>query len=1273
MPLNLKIKQIEEAEKQLVKIVADEAKLRKEYEKDGLDDNEKRDLKRYADKKTNLENLVARLRAEIEENRRIWESRFSDLVAFEEKLDALKDWDDPAAPALQEMRDHLYDALEDQRWADAVIQLDFMLEEIAPAYENYVTQSAAKTEFDALLVEYNVRIETVADGTLGNAQLIAEVDALREKVAGIEQEVLTSKDYVTALEALKDIEFDLAYSEAGIVGLARRQEEFEQQWQRLQGPLQNVFSIEAPSLGALRDEILQLQAQVQLRASQGEHYEATQMLPDLVEKIDEFMSAYAEIAELQEQYETRLPNIQRDLDEVSAGEFPALAEQQTAILQIADAMKAAADAGDYETALSELDKLPPLLEAFKDARDEARLGQEYDDLYESMKDGLDAVASSNTPPLADLAAEIAADQQTAENHAAAGDYRQAIDTLLIAGPKLQRWADRLGALMEAQAEYNRLLPDVMSRYDALATCEYPQLQEQAQEMVDLRDRMETAANEGDFVVAMECLTALSDLLNQIGQVRDTMDAKRSEYESRLPGLITRFDGLMQSDFAELVEVRQALETTRSEMEAAAQANDFPLAVDKMGAVERQLNNLDAQLGNLIDLRQQYEDMYLEIKRDIATVEGCVHPRLEAKKTPIMALKTEMLQAAEATDFATALEKAKALVPLLVEFIKLEELLQGYLRSLEAVTPKIEQVKGFTYKSMEDMKEEVTELFDAMEADAAEAKIAEAIKKMTDLQKLVADAIARNDELATNEPVYIKLRDDMAEKIVLVRNSEIEEAEEEATKVLDAHEEMIEKEEEDEFILAIEIADKINKKLLPAFLKKVDTAEDQEAAYNLIKEIAMVAYGNAEAKRDEYPDALGDKFDALTEIKEEMTSLEEERNFAGAKVKAQALITAVKSFDAEWVKQSELEAALTATAREQITRFNRLKSDAEARLPNQASEMFETASGYASTLEDAVNDKDVEAMESAIDDLRTELDELEDQLMTASELKAKYEGRHASLQPLYDQANASPHAALLVEELRTLNEAWIAMEAKAASDVEDYNAALDLADDVDTALRAFDTAEMARNTEKVIYEERWAGLEGQYADAMLVDDETLQDKVSEATSMHDDMQAKATASPPNYKDAGDLAKSLRPIVEHILDKAEELEDERAAEDTDGPAGEIGDKVDEVADKGRDLVDKIKDKVGDELLDRAIDALPDPIGHGIEAAREGLDAASNAIDAASHAIDGDFDEAADSMLDAASSAFDAVVEGVQVDPRARPFEKPLDGLKKAKDVIEDIVRD
>ena len=1273
MAQNVKIKQIEDGEKAIVKLVREEADMRREFEADGIDAQEKKELQKVATKIRKLKEVVAALRAEIERNRRIWEGRGSDVEAAQGKLGELLGWPMDEAADLSAAYREIDEAVRDQRWADATALLDTLLANMGPVWDAYVLQRDARAEFDPLFPQVDQRQQVLGTRFPMTADLEDQMQVFAQELQGV-QALASERNFVDALASLNGLAPNLDVIETALDDLASQKDEFDAAWGALQRPLNETMICEFPDLLPMQEELQALRGQIEAAAGPHDYATALPLVAELRGKIDTYMAAYAAAVDQRTLYEGRLPRIRAELAEASVSEFPALADLQNRILTTSEAMEAAAGQGDYETALLEMDNLVPLLDEFHIAYQNALLGQAFERRYAELEPDFADCAQSTFGPLDALAAEIAADQERAATEGAAGNYQSALDILDAAVPKIEEWRITFAELDAARTEYERRLPALIARFDAIASSAYPQLADQARAMVDLRATMETAATEGDYISAVVQLQMLSAMVDVATAMRNVLDQKRAEYETNLPRVIQRFDGLMQSDFAELEDERAALTATRTEMEVAASGNDFLLAVDLLGQLERLLDDLDAQLGNLIDLRNQYQMLYSSIRKDLAKVEACNHVELTSKKTVITGLETEMLDAATATDFETALAKAKELVPLLTEFMKLEELLKQYLSSLEVVKPKMDELRAITYKSMVEDKKKIEEVFTKMSEDAAAARIEDALKKMDELQKLLSEAMKKFEELKKNEPVWDKLHEDLKPQIEIVKDNSVEDAEDEAEAVLKAYERAKTLgDDEDEFIKAIAEVDKINKDLLPKYRQKVDAFGDAEEAFIILSKMATEAYEAAEEKKEEYGDLLEDAFEDLEKLKSKMDAFGDKKKYEEGKATANELIEAVRGFDVKWKEAANREASLTAALDAQEARFDRLPEDAE----DKAEDDYKDAKKLLEKARDAIKDKEFDDAEEHIEELTGKLDEIEDACKTAGEHQAEYEGRRDSLLPLVRQANASPMASFLGKELDEVNEAFGKMTTK-GDDHGDYEAAVRLAEDVDTALAKFETAELKASGEKARYDERMEGMGRALAEAeghgSHVDD-GVRDMVRALPGLKE--AAEAAAAKGDFGKALERSGELKAKVEAILDRVEELEDEEAArreaERKDGPAGELGDKVDDLIDKGEDLLDKAKEKAKDILIDKALDYAGDKakgIYHTIDS---GLDAVGSALDAGDHLLDGEFSEAWDDAKDAASSAVDSAAEAVQLHPVADGIKKGVEVAKDIKDVAEELLGD
>ncbi len=1231
--MNVKLEKIETAEKENLKLVAKEKSMRREFAADGIDASEQKQLDQIGSKITQLKDVIAKLRKEIEENKRIWQGRGRDFATLKFQLDDLRAWGHADAAILEGEVVQIDDAVADQRWPDATALLDQAQVSMEPVYAVYLTQVAAKVEYDLLRATFETRLQTARAAPTQTEAIAGQLNQITTNIDAIDASV-TALDYVTALATLRVAVGELDSAEQMIATVEQQKADFDAQWAALAPRLQQCAQCEFPDLTPMQEEILALQDQAEAAAAAFDYETAIPLIADISGKIDIFLAEFAKSADARALYESRLPAIQSELAEALVSEFPALEPQQAELDSVKTAMEAAAAGADFEAALTEMDKLVPLLDAYKIAYETARLGQEFERLSAEMEPRFGDAAVCNYLPVEALSLEIAGDQQAAADAGAAGDYAAAIDMLNRAAGKLDEYEARFAEIEQAKLDYDAMLAGVLVRFDAVAQCEYAELDAEHEAIIAMRTEMETAAGNGDYPAALTLLEEIEKKITIIETTLTELDAARTEYETRLPAVISRFDGSMQSDYAELEDERAALTGLRDEMEAAATATDFRLALTHINAIERMLNDLDAQLGNLINLQNQYEALYEKIKDKIADVESCSHAELESKKTPIIELRDEMLSAANETDFATALQKATALVGPLDEFAQLEAMLKDYTRRHDVIKPRLEQVRAFTYLSLKDDREAIEELYGKMTEEANKAWLKEALAKMTKLEKMVTDAIALNAELAKNEPVYEKLHKDMLGKIEIIKKNDIEEAQAAADKVITAYDAMVNLGDEHEFVKAVKAADGV-KELIDTYMKKVDEFGDQKEAYEIQRDMALEAYGAARQKSTEYED-LEDPFEDLTKLKDAMESLAGEERYGDASVKAKALLAEIKKFDGKWVELTKRESSAKAAAKAAIDRFNSQPGDAEDR----AEDEYDDAKSAKDKVEDAIKGNDIDEIEETVQDLLDALEDLEDALMTTGEHKAEYEGLVGSLTPRVEKANDSEFASVLTDELEEVIDAYGAMRDTAGN--EDYEGAVHKAEKVEKALTEFDRAEDKLEQAKVRYDERWNGLETQYKQACEVKEKSLDERVKKLPEMLADAQEAADAK--NYEKALDGLAKLRTDVEAILAEEEKIEDEKADETDDGILERTGDKADDLSDK---VIDFVKDKayekakdyvakkagnavetainVGEELLDGdPLDAAVE-LAKGVAKSHPLTDAVEEAIDLADEALD-----AADAIL-------------------------------------------
>lgn len=1248
---NEKLIKIEKGEIQINLLVGNEAKTRREFAKDGIDATEQKQLDSILGKIKKLKGVIKKTRADIETNKAAWDGRKTEYRSDQLMIGDLRAWPDPSTPTLIAQYEKIEACVADQRWKDASGGLDRLSAVIQPIFAAYELQFAARTEFFLLAPRYI--------GAMTGLKVAAPItDDIRSRIGDVESEFSVAEDtaikldYVTALQALQSIMPEINIINEEIRTLHAKKAEFDAIWATLAPKLQDNAQCEFADLLDMQVEIIALQEQISTLTVPHDYAAAIPLAADLLTKVNAYLAAYAKAVDARTLYVSRLPRIDGELGDASVSEFPALEKLQLQISKAGDAMKGFAGADEYEKALLEMDKLVPLLDDYRAKLDNARLGRAFDLLYAQMESQFADVAVCNYGPLEALSLEIDGDRTAAENAASAGKYADGIANLTGAAAKLVTYAVKLAALETAKLEYDGKLAHVLSRFDAIAQCEFSELDEDHKNIIKLRTEMESLATKGDYPNALMTLIELERCIFSIEASLDELIAARAEYDGRLSGLLSRYDSLMLSDFTELEDERRELKTLRTDMEASATSTKYRQALIAMNQIEVLLNDLDAQRGNLIDIQSQYLATYNALKANLAKVEGCTHPELKIKKDPIITLRDEMKAAADTTDFLTALSKARELIAPIILFLILEELLKKYTQSLTAVEGRLETARAFRYKSLADDQVEIEKQCEKMKALAAEAKLAEALVEMVKLENLISAIIALNADLIKKEDVYKKLRDDLKPQVDIIRSGKFDAANEAHKKIIEARSKILATEEkmiqlggEHEFHKAIEQADLLNKTLIPSYLKLVDENSSEEEAYRIYKEMAESDYKKAKEKAAEYSKDLADPFKILTPIFDAMIDAGEE-NFSEGTAKAKALINAVKTFDIKWENAVKREAEFKANSKTAINRFNNLPPKAE----KKAEREYGAADDLISEMNTAATEKDFKLAETKLSELLTKLDEIDEALKTQGEHKAEYNGLISSLGQRVENAEKSKYkdgkledGSNLTDPIKVAVDAFAAMKDR--GDNKDYETGVDLSEDVESALTAFDKIEDKFEQADVRFQERMSGLRNQYDQAATVTKKSLISRVSVLTGLHE--KAAVAAAKYDFEKALPTAAKLKTEAESILAEAERLEDEKGNDDDDGPYEGIGKVLD-------DGLDAVLGRAKDAIVDTALDILPEDIKTGIET------------------VENVYDELAE------GDPIDALYEGGKGIAKVHPVtkravkvaEEVYDGVEKTIDAAKDI---
>lgn len=479
-------------------------------------------------------------------------------------------------------------------------------------------------------------------------------------------------DYAAANSSMGELTSKVEAFKAKQAELEQQKTEYEtavtQFQQRLDGlPMSEPqYAKLAPMLEELRGG----QTQMESSAQAEEYGQAVSQAQELSAKADALEQAKAEIDAKKQEYEAALAAIQPRLADASVSD-PAYTKLEPQVAELAQAqstMEAAAEAGDFDQAKTQLDDLSGKLDALEQAKAEIDAKkQEYETALAALQPRLadTAVSDPAYAKLEPLVAGLSQAQSDMEASAQDGDYEQAKTQLDDLSGKLDEFETAKADIDAKKQEYETALAGLQSRLTAVSTSDpkYVSLEPMESELATMQAEMESAATEGDYDNALQLLQKLSSKVDEVEQARADIDQKQQEYEAGLAAVQSRLGAASVSDpqYTELDPMVAELATAQTEMEAAAQGGDYDNALNLLQELTA---NLDALEKAKADLDQKRKDGFnaawdpVKAKVADALLSSRAFSALSAERTALEAAKGAVEAQAEAGKY----DEATKLIP-----------------------------------------------------------------------------------------------------------------------------------------------------------------------------------------------------------------------------------------------------------------------------------------------------------------------------------------------------------------------------------------------------------------------------------------------------------------------------------------------------------------------------------------------------------------------------------------------------------------------------------
>jgi hypothetical protein len=611
MSLNVKIERVEMAEVEIDRMSTEEDRMRGIYMQDGvIDDTEQDALDRIKSKIDRLRGVVARLRAEIEENKRIWEARASEWTEAQNRLQALQDFAHPDAASMATAVGDVTLAVSDQRWADATAGLDQVQTNMEHVWADYELQTAAQAEYDPMRIDLDTRLPG-AEAAEPQTELIAGLlGQIRGNLSAINASV-TARNYVEALGLLQTAVTELEAAEAEIIRVQEAKAIYDEALAALQDRLTDASVCEYQTLSEQQGPLLPLQGAMETAAT-GHDYEAAKLKLDELEiAVDAFLTARGDLDAERTAYEDKLTTLRGRLTAASVSEMPTTAELQRTIITAEDAMTAAAEAEDYAEALRLSGDVEIALEAYE-------LIIEDRDLYlarlDAMRDELTdaSVTQAKWGYLEPIQIDMAALQTDMESAATANDYATALIGISALEAKL---AEFYAAITAKKLEYETELVQLDSRTAHLDDCNYPLSTEisAVQSAIAAIDADVTDENWMDALNGVASAMALLDVFDTAHAAHDA--TLRAQITTALPALRTAADHPDNDEISSASTLRDNIVALDRALAGTQDLDAMILVLDRATQLAADLEQI-REIRDKIDVMFNADDEALEIFNEI---------------------------------------------------------------------------------------------------------------------------------------------------------------------------------------------------------------------------------------------------------------------------------------------------------------------------------------------------------------------------------------------------------------------------------------------------------------------------------------------------------------------------------------------------------------------------------------------------------------------------------------------------------------------------------
>jgi hypothetical protein len=618
-------------------------------------------------------------------------------------------------------------------------------------------------------------------------------------------------------------------------------------------------------------------------------------------------------------------------------------------------------------------------------------------------------------------------------------YAQTNSTLDAMLPKLAPIYEAYLKQKEAKTKYDAELSAVQARLTTASASDHVKLAAQRDALGTAQTEMESSAQAKNYVAAVQQLGEMAAKLDAFEVALQELEQQKKAYEDAMAALQPQIDQTSQSSQHQtLAPMEEELLALKTKIDTAAQAEDFALALT-------QVNDLSTKADQYITLRDEldakktaYEQAYAALQPRLPSASEPGGERIVALQQAIATQQNEMISAAEADDYDTALQLVNELEPQVTELETALAARQLYDEQWAALQPKLPQASSGS-PALAELEASVDSLRQQAETAAAADDYEQASTQLTTLESTLAELETATAELAEKRQAYEEARAALEQHLPTAtepgegRLAEVQTEIQQSLADADAAAAV------DDYGPALEHVQALETQL--AELDTLLAARDEYQAKLAALQPRLPTSGGAAAGR-------------LAEVQTEI-----ETRRAEAEAAAQS-----SDFEAALQGLTELEDLLTEYEElaRQRDQFEERWAELQPRLPEatepdaapEVIELNDTIVQTRSNLESKAAEGDYEGALLEVDEMVGLLSELEAAKEEAELKREEFELAYASTKEVVEQVLATPTDIPAVQEkLDGLKASKAEVDEAVAQN--DYDTAQAALEDVDTALATYE--------------------------------------------------------------------------------------------------------------------------------------------------------------------------------------------------------------------------